>query len=234
MANGFWQGEVWSRRKNGEIYPLQMTTTSLCDENNHIHRVISVFHDMTEIKTQEKEIQFQTYHDALTSLPNRILLLDRLKVALRHARQQNKKVAVIMVDLDDFKQINDSLGHTVGDLLLQQAAKRIKKCVRENDTVARQGSDDFIVLLENLTDTRTAVNTAERIVENFRVPFVIDGQQFFITISAGIAIAPEDGDDEDTLISNADLAMYRAKEEGKNICCLFTKELMNGSAVDLP
>jgi diguanylate cyclase (GGDEF)-like protein/PAS domain S-box-containing protein len=225
LTKGFWQGEIWSRRKNGEVYPLQMSLTALNGETNLISSVIYVFHDMTEIKIQEKEIHFQTYHDALTGLPNRILLLDRLKVALRHARELHNKLAVIMVDIDDFKQINDSLGHTVGDLLLQQAAVRIKKCVRENDTVARQGSDDFIVLLENLIDPQIAANTAARIAENFRSPFVIDGQQFFITISAGVAIAPEDGDNEDVLISNADLAMYRAKEKGKNTYCLFTNEL---------
>ncbi|MFP7754968.1 EAL domain-containing protein [Thermodesulfobacteriota bacterium B35] len=222
---GFWQGEIWSRRKNGEIYPVQMQLTSLGDSNGRLSSVIFVFHDMTEIRSQEKELQFQTYHDALTGLPNRVLLLDRLKVALRNARQLGRKLALIMLDLDDFKEINDALGHTVGDLLLQQAAMRIRKCVRENDTVARQGSDDFIILLENITDVQTAADTAQRLSESFQPPFAIEGRQLFITISAGVAVAPDDGEDEETLIGNADLAMYRAKEEGKNTYRLFTTEL---------
>ncbi len=224
-TTGFWQGEIWSRRKNGEIYPVQMQLTSLADSSGRLSSVIFVFHDMTEIRTQEKELQFQTYHDALTGLPNRVLLLDRLKVALRNARQLGRKVAVIMVDLDDFKQINDALGHTVGDLLLQQAAMRIRKCVRENDTVARQGSDDFIVLLENITDLQTAADTAQRICESLQPSFAIGERQLFITVSAGVAVSPDDGEDEETLLGNADLAMYRAKEEGKNTYRLFTSEL---------
>ena len=222
---GFWQGDIWSRRKNGEIYPIRMHVTSLNDQRGEVGSVIFVFHDMTEIRSQEKELHFQTYHDALTGLPNRTLLLDRLKVALRHARQMGRKLAVIMVDLDDFKQINDALGHTVGDLLLQQAAMRIRQCVRENDTVARQGSDDFIVLLENITDVQAAADMARRIGESFQAPFNIESRQLFITISAGVAVAPDDGEDEETLISNADLAMYRAKEDGKNTHHLFTLEL---------
>lgn len=225
QERGFWQGDIWSRRKNGEIYPIQMHVTSLNDQDGRISSVIFVFHDMTEIKTQEKELQFQTYHDALTGLPNRTLLLDRLKVALRHARQTNRKLGVIMVDLDDFKQINDALGYTVGDLLLQQAALRIRQCVRENDTVARQGSDDFLVLLENITDVQAAIDMAGRIGESFQEPFTIENRQLFITVSAGIAVAPDDGEDEETLLSNADLAMYRAKDEGKNTHHLFTTEL---------
>ena len=222
---GSWNGDIWSRRKNGEICPLQMHMTSLGSKKERLYSVIYSFHDMTEVKSQAKEIQFQTYHDALTGLPNRTLFLDRLKVALRHAKEQGSKLAIIVVDIDDFRLLNDSLGHKTGDLLLQKAALRIKECVRENDTVARQGSDDFIVLLENLTDIEIAAETAQRIAENFRIPFIIDKQEYFFTISAGVAEAPEDGETANALLSNADLAMYRAKKEGKNAYCIFTKEL---------
>lgn len=225
VKTGDWQGDIWTRRKNGEISPLQMHMTSLGNQKGRLYNVIYSFHDLTEVNSQAKEIQFQTYHDALTGLPNRTLFLDRLKVALRHAKEQRSKLAIIVVDIDDFRLLNDSLGHKTGDVLLQQAALRIKECVRENDTVARQGSDDFIVLLENLTDIEIAAETAQRIAENFRIPFVIDGQEYFFTISAGVAQAPEDGDTENALLSNADLAMYRAKKEGKNAYCVFTKEL---------
>jgi len=221
---GIWQGEIWDRRKNGELCPLQMTITSLFDSHRQANRFIGVFHDMTEMRTQEKKIHFQTYHDALTGLPNRHLFLDRLKIALRHCKK-DRKLAVLMVDIDDFKQVNDSLGHTIGDLLLKQASTRIRECVREHDTVARQGGDDFILLLEDISDIAVATQTMERLTESFQTPFSVNEKQFFLTVSAGIAIAPDDGTEGDTLVSNADLAMYRAKEKGKNTFSLFTRDL---------
>ncbi len=225
MAGGTWQGEIWDRRKNGELCPLQMTITPLFDSHQQINRFISFFHDMTEVKTQEEKIHFQTYHDALTGMPNRYLFLDRLKIALRRCGKTNGKLAVLMVDIDDFKQANSFLGHTIGDQLLRQASARIKGCVREHDTVARQGGDDFILLLEDIGNNDVAIQTMERIEESFRSPFSVGEKRFFLTVSAGIAIAPDDGIDGDALISNADLAMYRAKEKGKNTFCLFTREL---------
>ena len=225
LSKGLWQGEILDRRQNGEPCPLQMTIIPLRDEQGQLHKLIGIFHDITEIKNQEKELQFQTYHDVLTGLPNRLLFLDRLKISLRRIKESDKKLAVIVVDIDDFKQINDALGHSIGDQLLQLSAMRIKQCVRENDTVARQGSDDFIVLLADITDIQFAVNITERICEVFLTPFIVGNQQLFVTVSAGITLSPDDGIDRDALISNADLAMYRAKEKGKNTYCLFTSDL---------
>lgn len=225
LNRGFWQGEIWNRRKNGEIYPEWLSITAVKDAMGTITEFIAVFHDMTEIKQQEEMISYQAHHDALTGLPNRSLLLDRLKIALRHGRRSGQKVAVIFVDLDHFKHINDSLGHSIGDVLVQQAAERVRQCVRETDTIARHGGDEFVIVQEQLSDLRIAVNTAQRVVDAFQVPIKIQNHELFVTASIGISCFPEDGDGEELLLSNADLAMYRAKRQGRNGYCLFTKAL---------
>lgn len=222
VEKGQWQGEIWNRRKDGEIYPQWLTITSIRDGQGNIVNYVGVFHDMTEIKLHEEQLRYQAHHDALTGLPNRVLFHDRLGVAMAHARRDENKVAVLFLDLDNFKRINDSLGHTVGDLLLKEMAVRIGRCLREIDSLARYGGDEFIVLFEGVEQEEDVLLAAQRIIEELVPGVSVQGHDFFLTVSMGIAFYPEDGQDQDTLIKNADTAMYRAKESGKNTYRVFT------------
>jgi len=207
-----------------------LSITAIKDTVGTVTGFIAVFHDMTEAKQKEETIRYQAFHDALTGLPNRSLLLDRLKVSLLQARRTGEKVAVVLLDLDHFKHINDSLGHSIGDLLLQQAAERIRLCVRDGDTVSRHGGDEFVIIQSCLTDLDVAVNTVKHILKVFRSSFNIEGHELFVTVSVGISCFPEDGDSEDLLISNAGLAMYRAKSQGRDSYHLFTQVLNEKAA----
>lgn len=228
LKEGRWEGEIWNRRKNGEVYPEWLTITAIEDDSGNITHHVAVFHDMSEIRSFEEQIHYQAYHDALTRLPNRILMLDRLKVAIGHAQRYEDRVAILVLDLDNFKHINDSFGHTVGDVLLQQVAERIKDCVAEDNTVARLGGDDFAILLEQIHDEKDAVDVAERITKAFAAPFNLTIYESFVTVTIGITYFPNDGSNADTLLKNAELAMYRAKTEGKNKYQLFTRSMNEG------
>ncbi|MCX5865038.1 MAG: EAL domain-containing protein [Deltaproteobacteria bacterium] len=222
VEKGQWQGEIWNRRKDGEIYPEWLTITSIRDAQGNTVNYVGVFHDMTEIKLHEEQLRYQAHHDALTGLPNRVLFHDRLGVAMAHARRDENKVAILFLDLDNFKRINDSLGHTVGDLLLKEVAARLVHCLREIDSVARYGGDEFIVLFEGVEQEEDVLLAAKRIIEGLAPVVSLQGEDFYLTVSLGIAFYPEDGQDQDTLIKNADTAMYRAKESGKNTYRVFT------------
>src|SRR5439155_13873460 len=161
-------------------------------------------------------VEYQAYHDVLTGLPNRLLFRDRISVALAHARRARRTVAIMFLDLDHFKLVNDTLGHTVGDGLLQAAAERLVSCVRSEDTVARMGGDEFTILVSDIADTRSAATVAQKVLESISRPIEVDGHELFVTTSIGIAIFPDDGTDAETLLKNADRAMYRAKELGRN------------------
>lgn len=222
---GKWQGEVWNRRKNGEVYPQWLTITAIRDTKRRLTHYAGVFHDMTAIKIHEERLRYQANHDALTALPNRLLFRERLGLAMGYAQRHEAKLALLFLDLDNFKRINDSLGHTVGDLLLKEVAVRLKHCVREKDTVARHGGDEFIVLLEGVEHEDDAVYAARRITQAIEPPFVVQDHQLYLSASIGIAYYPEDGVDHETLIRNADTAMYRAKEEGRNTFQVFTPSM---------
>jgi len=225
LSKRCWQGEILNRRKNGEIYHEWLSITAVKDAGGTVTGFIAVFHDMTDIKQKEKAILHQAHHDSLTDLPNRTLLLDRLKFLLRLARRSGKKVAILFVDLDHFKHINDSLGHTIGDMLLRQAADRLRQCARAEDTVSRHGGDEFVIVQGCLTDPDVAVKTARRIINAFHSSFEIQGHELFVTATIGISCFPKDGEKEDLLISNADLAMYQAKKQGRNGYSVFTNGL---------
>jgi diguanylate cyclase (GGDEF)-like protein len=212
---GRWRGEATGKRRDGFFFPQEISLTAIEDRG-----IICVVRDITERTYAEEQIKHLAYHDALTGLPNRLLLKDRLTVALSHAQRDRTRVAVLFLDLDRFKVINDSLGHNVGDQLLQAVAARIQSCVRESDTVARLGGDEFTLLLP-LTRSEDAAVVAQKLLESVRYPFHIEGREFYITTSIGISLYPEDGTDAATLIKNADTAMYQAKEQGRDNYQLF-------------
>ncbi len=225
FANGRWEGEIWNRKKNGEVYPEWLSITAIRDEHGRVSRHVAVFHDMSEVRGYEERLHFQAYHDALTTLPNRLLFLDRLQVAIAHAHRNQQHLAVLVLDLDNFKHINDSFGHTVGDSLLQQVANRLKEALGNDHTVARLGGDDFAILAERLSDEHGALQTARQLIDLFALPFDLKIYEPVITISIGITYYPADGEEPEVLLKNAELAMYRAKDEGKNKYQLFTKVL---------
>ncbi|MBI5892719.1 MAG: PAS domain S-box protein [Deltaproteobacteria bacterium] len=212
---GFWQGEIWNRRKNGEIFPEYLTIDAIKDDEGNITHFSSIFTDIAERKRHQEKMEHHAYHDALTDLPNRMLLNDRLAIALSHAHRNKKTLAVMFLDLDNFKIINDTLGHDIGDQLLQEVAKRLKNCVREDDTVSRHGGDEFVLVLPNINN-EGACKVAQKIIDILPKPVEISGHKLCITTSIGISMYPSDGGNHEPLIKNADIAMYRAKEQGKN------------------
>jgi len=202
-------------------------------DNSEIGRLSHRFNEMIHfIREAREKIQYQAYHDPLTGLPNRVLLHDRLKVALTQAEYKHQMVAVLLIDLDRFKNINETLGHRMGDLLLQNVAERVTECAREGDTVSRLGGDEFIMILSDIAQVQEVITVANKIVDVLsNEPFDLDGEELYITPSIGISVYPNDGDDAETLVKNADMAMYRAKEHGRNNYQLHTPA-MNAAATE--
>jgi two-component system CheB/CheR fusion protein len=221
---GWWQGEIWNRRKNGEQYLEWLSINVVRDEDGHIINYIGMFSDITLIKESRQRMEFLATHDDLTMLPNRSLFNEHLKLAIAHSQRNGTQLALLFVDLDNFKMINDTLGHEEGDELLKQAAGRLKECVRAVDSIARLGGDEFVILLE-IEDRAGATSMAKRILEAFTTGFLLKDQEYKITPSIGISLFPEDASDPKILMSHADTAMYRAKEHGKNTYLFFTKEM---------
>lgn len=216
LQRGRWRGEATGLRVDGVSFPQEISLTAINGGG-----MVAVVRDITERTYAEEQIKHLAYHDALTNLPNRLLFKDRLTVALSHAQREDTRLAVLFLDLDRFKVINDSLGHNIGDQLLQAVAARVAACVRDSDTVARLGGDEFTVLLPRLTRSEDVAQVAAKVIEAVRYPFHIEGREFFITTSIGISVYPEDGSDAETLIKNADTAMYQAKELGRDNFQLF-------------
>ncbi len=224
LEKGSWVGEIWNRRASGEIFPEILSISSICDTNGEVTNFVAIFHDITDIKMKEEEIKHQAYHDALTGLPNRNLAQDRLTMSLLKSKRKQTKVAVFYVDLDNFKQVNDSLGHPAGDILLQQAGQRLLSLVREEDTVARLGGDEFQIIGVDISSENQVIDLADRLLHDFANPFMIETHELYVTLSVGIAIYPQDGEDTVTLIKNADIALYQAKQKGKNNYSLFARQ----------
>jgi len=215
LTDGSWQGEMWDRRKDGALFPVWLTISVVREENGAPRYFVGIFSDISLIKESQRRIEYLANFDALTGLPNRNLFLDRLKHAVARAARQGEKFALMFLDLDNFKVVNDTLGHDAGDLLLQEVAVRLRKCIRDSDTVARLGGDEFTVLLET-SDQSAVARTAQRIVEALAVAFILRGEEVFVTCSIGISLHPDNGTDDQTLMKNADIAMYSAKQQGKN------------------
>ena len=220
-THGHWQGEIWNRRRNAEVYPEWLTINTVRNDQGEIVNYVGVFSDITRRKAEQEQIQFLAYHDGLTGLPNRGLFLDRLHHALAHAHRSHTLVAVLFVDLDNFKPVNDTLGHHVGDRLLQTVAERLTGAVREADTVARLGGDEFTVILESLGDANDVPLIVQKIIDAISQPMQVDGQEVITTASIGVSLYPADSTDADDLLRQADTAMYRAKASGRNSFCFF-------------
>jgi len=222
-AGESWAGEIWNKRKSGEVYPQWMTICSVRDTRGTISNYICVFQDITESKKQQRDIEFQAYHDSLTALPNRAHLDDRLHNALARSQRRGTKLGLLFLDLDNFKAVNDSLGHDVGDKLLAVLAERMRTVVRSEDTLARLGGDEFVILLTEIDTPDDAANAARRVSAVLRQTVPLNGYDIKTTASIGIAIHPQDGETAQDLIKHADLAMYRAKTVGGDAWHFFTR-----------
>ncbi len=229
--DGRWQGEIIDRRKNGESFPEWLSISVLKDEHGEITHYVSVFSDISERKAAERRITHMAQHDFLTGLPNRMLLLDRMEQSLSLARRDRRKVAVMFLDLDRFKHINDMLGHVIGDKLLQELSGRLARAVRTGDTVSRLGGDEFVVMLPDIARAEEISGIAEKVLENVAGKCIIDGHEVEVTTSIGIAIFPDDGNDGYEMLQHADAAMYHAKQNGRNNYHFFTSD-MNRRALE--
>jgi diguanylate cyclase (GGDEF)-like protein/PAS domain S-box-containing protein len=223
---GIWQGEIWDRRKSGEIYPKWLNITAVKDSNGIVTHYVGIQVDITERKDAEKEIQLLAYYDPLTQLPNRRLLMDRLQHALASSTRIGRTGALLFIDLDNFKTLNDNLGHHVGDLYLQQTALRLTACVRDGDTVARLGGDEFVVVLENLSEQpiEAAAQTeaiGQKILSSLRQPYELDIIEYQGSASIGATLFIGNSHTTDELMKQADIAMYQAKKGGKNSLSFF-------------
>ena len=213
---GFWRGEVWNTRKNGERYLESLTVSGVRDEAGMVTHFVGVFSDITHARESQDKLDHLAHHDPLTALPNRLLFHDRLQHALLRAAREKEQLAVLFIDLDRFKNVNDTLGHHVGDELLKQVAAALTGQLREGDTLARLGGDEFIVLLENVDGVAGSGLVAEKLISMFEQPFRVADYELFVTGSVGISLYPRDASDLNMLIRNADVAMYQAKARGRN------------------
>jgi len=225
---GWWQGEIWNRRKSGNFYLGWLTINLVRDDTGVLTNFIGMFSDITAVKETQRRVDFLATHDELTGLPNRTLFLDRLRQTIARTNRKAAQFALLFIDLDNFKVVNDSLGHAAGDALLIEAARRLRHCVRVMDSVARFGGDEFALLIEDATSAEAEM-AACRIAQELTEPVTIGGQDIHVSASVGICFYPSDGTDSGTLLKNADSAMYHAKESGKSTYRFFTQNLKSAA-----
>ncbi|UVH49065.1 EAL domain-containing protein [Pseudomonas sp. CBS] len=223
--DGEWSGEIWNRRKSGEIYPQWQTIRVIRDDQGQISHYVAVFSDISAIKHSEHELAHLAHHDPLTDLPNRLLFTDRAEQALASAQAHKRGCALLLLDLDHFKIINDSLGHNVGDQLLKTVGERLQGLFGPGVTLARLGGDEFAVLAESCPQLVQAAALAQRILDAMKEPFIFDGHQLFISASIGISLFPSDALSAEQLLRNADSALFKAKSAGREGYALYTEEL---------
>jgi diguanylate cyclase (GGDEF)-like protein/PAS domain S-box-containing protein len=235
VNTGAWEGEIWNRRKNGEIYPDYLTITAVKDSNKIVTHYVGTHMDITRRKAAAEEIERLAFYDPLTRLPNRRLLQDRLKRALAVSQRSGRKGALLFIDLDNFKIINDTLGHDMGDLLLQQVAERLSSCVRESDTVARLGGDEFVVMLQDLSEqpleaAKQTEITGNKILTILNQPYQLATHDYTCTPSIGATLFSSHEETVVELLKNADIAMYQAKMSGRNALRFFDSQMQNAIA----
>lgn len=226
---GHWHGEIWNRRKNGEIFPEWLAISAVNDPSGKTTHYIGIFSDISERKNAEEQIRYLSSHDVLTGLPNRMLFKDRLENAIAFAARAHRKVALLNLDLDNFKMLNDSLGHAAGDDLLRCVTSELKMCVRDTDTLCRPGGDEFFIALANMPDTDSISTMVDKILERISKPIILEGRTLSLSCSIGIAVYPDDGGNFETLMKRADKAMYQAKDAGRNTYRYFTERLNSDS-----
>ncbi|ABK44721.1 diguanylate cyclase/phosphodiesterase with PAS/PAC and GAF sensor(s) [Magnetococcus marinus MC-1] len=232
QQDGAWEGEIWNRRKSGETYPEWLSIATVTNDKGETVQYVAAFSDITKRKQAEETILHQANYDFLTDLPNRNLFHDRLQTELKRSQRSGQQVALLFIDLDRFKFVNDTLGHNVGDQLLREVAIRLGHCVRESDTIARLGGDEFTVILPELHGPEGVARLAQGMIDKLEERYCIQDHELFISASIGITIYPEDADNMMDLVKNADVAMYRAKENGRGSFCFYTAE-MNADARQL-
>ena len=223
--HGEWHGEIWNRRKSGEVYPQWQTVRAITDDKGLVSHYVAVFSDISAIKNSQTELARLVHHDPLTDLPNRLLFTDRTEQALASAQRHQTGCALLMIDLDHFKIINDSLGHNVGDLLLKAVAERLLRVFGKGFTVARLGGDEFAVLIDSCAQASQAAGLAQQVLEIMKGPFDVDKHQLFISASVGISVFPGDALNAEQLLRNADSALFKAKSSGREGYALYTEEL---------
>jgi diguanylate cyclase (GGDEF)-like protein/PAS domain S-box-containing protein len=222
---GQWQGEVWSRRQSGDLYPAWLNVGAVRDERGRVTHYVGIFSDSTARKQTEERLRVLAYHDTLTGLPNRALFQNLLQRALAKAQRNQRSAAILFVDLDRFKNVNDTLGHAAGDQLLKDAAVRLRANLRESDTIARLGGDEFAVMLEEVGHHVDVATVAQKLLGALAAPYAVLGQQVYCTGSIGISVFPNDGAALDELLKHADAALYRAKEQGRNAYMFYTADM---------
>lgn len=233
LDHGNWQGEIWNRRKDGSIYPEWLSIAAVRDDKGATTHYIGIFIDISERKQSEARIHHMAHHDVLTGLPNRLLLEDRVNQAMLKSKRSSKPMGLVFVDLDRFKNINDTLGHEIGDQLLMQAAQRGLSVLRDTDTLSRQGGDEFVIVLPELEQRQDAMHATRKFLAALTQPYLLAGHELTVTGSAGIALYPDDGQTVSELLRKADAAMYRAKEEGRNTYRFFSAEIATASLGEL-
>ncbi|SFL73316.1 EAL domain-containing protein [Nitrosomonas communis] len=225
QQQGIWSGETLLQIPRNKELPVSQVVLAHKESNDSIEYLSTIARDITERKRFEAELQHQATHDRLTSLPNRFLLLEHFSSALKNAQRHNYNIAVLFMDLDNFKRINDSLGHTAGDILLEQIAQRLQSCMRANDTVARHGGDEFTIVLNELKEPENILDVLNKLYNAFKHPVIIHNHDVYVTFSIGIALYPHDGDRIEDLLRHADIAMYRAKSMGPNQYCFYASDM---------
>lgn len=216
LTTGHWQGEIWNRRKSGEVFAIHATISKIPKYYGETTNFVSVFHDITNRKVEQDELHHKAHHDVLTGLPNRMVFEDRLEQVIANTRHNEQTAAVLFLDLDKFKPVNDTFGHGVGDKLLVAVSTKIQEIIRKEDTLARIGGDEFTIIFRSIAKSEDAGILAQKIIDTLTAPFEIDGHEITIGVSIGIAIYPVNAETMDGLLLRADSAMYAAKNSGRN------------------